>query len=224
MEQFRLTPLVEVINLSKSYGDKKILEGISFKVYPGEIFAIVGKTGVGKTTLLHCILGILNYQGEVHLNGSYSFSPQRPAFYPELTLKENLFHFGRIQKITNLEAKAKHLLKLVDLNDEENELAKNLSGGMAKRFDLACALINNPKIIFLDEPTSDLDIVTRNKIMKIIKVLAAQGRAIVLVSHEISELGCANKIAILHNKKFVALAEPKKLSPLEKTFEKLTCY
>lgn len=194
--------------ISKNFGTTKVLKDISFKVIPGEIFGIIGLSGSGKTTLLNIIIGFLQAdKGNIILEFSektqetvteeskyvkrlFGFSTQTPSFYGKLNVFENLMHFASLYNISfNLRKKrCAELTDAVGLSEHQNTLAQNLSLGMQKRLDIACALIHKPKILVMDEPTADLDLFTQMQIWNLIKKINTEGTTIVLTSHSLAEI------------------------------------
>jgi ABC-2 type transport system ATP-binding protein len=215
-------PVVKIRGVSKSFGPKLVLNNISLDINEGEIFGIIGQSGAGKTTLLECLVGFLNInQGEIEyksddnvynyvsikkhakeLNKNIGFAMQHPSFYDKLTIKENLEYFATLYNIPKqfIEARIKKLLDLVELTGDENTVAENLSGGMQKRLDIACSMINDPKILILDEPTADLDPVLRKHIWDLIRRINSLGKTIIVSSHFLEEMDAlCSRIAIIAN-------------------------
>jgi len=220
VEKIPKTAMIGVEGVSKSFNEKKVLNNISFKVRPGEIFGVIGLSGSGKTTLLKLIVGFLKpdagdvvlemkngkrisvYQQPELVKSMFGFSAQSPSFYEKLTVEENLAHFGELYGLLpgKIMSKTNYLLNLVGLIDSKKEIANNLSGGMQKRLDIACALLHDPKLLLLDEPTADLDPVLRVHIWEIIRNIKKQGTTIVIASHFIDEIEyLCDRIAILRN-------------------------
>ena len=212
-------PLLRVANLCKRFGQKVVLTNINFDVGQGEIFGIIGPSGVGKTTLLECVVGFLRPEsGEVALRVGeawysllgrigqqvrrlFGFASQYPSFYANLTVHENLHYFGTLYDVPNprLLINIEHLLNLVGLGSEQATLAGNLSGGMQKRLEIACALVHNPPVLLLDEPTADLDQLSRKNIWSLIKAVNARGTTIIMASHFLQEMEqLCTRVAVLH--------------------------
>jgi ABC-2 type transport system ATP-binding protein len=187
-------PLIVVDKLGKSFGRKKVLSNVSFEVKPGEIIGMIGASGSGKTTLLNMLIGFISpdtgdvkykepqmiadkpiyksvFKQQKKFKNIYGFAAQLPSFYEKLTVKENLYYFGELYSLSKevLHSNVHSLLKLIDLEAASNQLGKNLSGGMERRLDIACALIHNPQVLIMDEPTSDLDPLLRRSIWALIK-------------------------------------------------------
>jgi ABC-2 type transport system ATP-binding protein len=144
----------------------------------------------------------------------FGFAAQHPSFYGMLTVEENLQHFSSLYKITKKEriSRCSSLVKMVGLAGSEKVLSQNLSGGMKKRLDIACSLVHSPKILILDEPTSDLDPVSREEMWDLIKEINSHGTTIILASHFVNELEeLCSRFAILHNTKIVEVGTPEEL-------------
>lgn len=218
--------------LAKSFQEHQVLENIDFDINSGEIFGIIGVSGAGKTTLLNLLVGFLRpEQGDVILalpDGTIQsiykrpelikkhigFSTQTPSFYNKLTVRENLEHFARLYQLTepDLTRRINALIDLVGLKEARDVLAVHLSGGMQKRLDIACALIHDPAILILDEPTADLDPILRKQLWELIKQINTKGTTILLASHFLAEIELlCNRIAILQNKKIIELGTAEQL-------------
>jgi len=229
-------PIFKVQEVLKRFGEHIILDNVSFDIRKGEIFGIIGASGAGKTTLLNIIVGFMRpEQGDVlfrfeHLldfqkamtfrsvfkkqeavKKIYGFASQVPSFYRNLTLRENLEYFGSLYDLSAdaLKTNIETLLNLMDLKNYEDLAAKNLSGGMERRLDIACALIHDPAVLVLDEPTADLDPVLREHIWTLVKKINKKGTTIILASHHLTELeDICSRIAILKDKKVIDVASP----------------
>ncbi len=207
-------PLLKIESLSKSYGRKQILRDISLDIHSGEIIGIIGASGTGKTTFLNCLVGFIKadsgdvlfkepgllgtetviyksvYKQQRKFKRVYGFASQIPSFYEKLTVKENVMYFGSLYDLSRdtLNTNVNTLLKLMNLNNASYILGKNLSGGMERRLDIACALVHNPQLLILDEPTADLDPILRNNIWDLLKQINKKGTTILLSSHHLNEL------------------------------------
>lgn len=218
-------PILKFENTSKSFGKRVILDRINLEICSGEIFGIIGPSGIGKTTFLKTLIGYYTpNEGDIlfaeragreyawrsifsnlkGINKIFGFAAQQPSFYDQLTVYENLDYFSTLY---NVSAQAKKvnceaLIKFMNLDKARNSLAKNLSGGMRRRLDIACALSHNPEILVLDEPTSDLDPILANHIWNLLKKINKKGTTIILASHHISDLEqICSRIGILLNGK-----------------------
>lgn len=224
---------VRVACVKKSFGKNIVLDGINIAVMPGEIFGIIGLSGSGKTTLLNTIVGFVTPdEGDVvvklhdkdeeyivsaqanRMKCIFGFAAQRPSFYGKLTVEENIDYFASLYGFSRKERKLRreYLIRMVGLEHSKNVLAQDLSGGMQKRLDMACAIVHDPKILLLDEPTSDLDSVTREEVWKLIKEINSKGTTIILASHFVNELEeLCTRFAILHNSKIAEIGTPDEL-------------
>ncbi|MDI6737009.1 MAG: ABC transporter ATP-binding protein [Nanoarchaeota archaeon] len=214
-------------SLSKSFGKKKVLNNISLNIPKGSYFGIIGLSGSGKTTLMNILIGYWKQSsGKVFFDGkqlkfsktrlheNIGFATQSISVYPLLTAKENLAYFGRLygMKDESIRKRTTAILDLMDLTDAENLLAKELSTGMIRRLDIACSLIHNPKVLFLDEPTEDLDPVLRKEMLALIKKINDQGKTIIMASHMLDEVEVVcSRIAIIHNGEIIECGSPDEL-------------
>lgn len=215
--------VIEVKNLKKLYGKLAAVNGVSFHVEKGEIFGLLGENGAGKTTTLEIIEGLrkptsgeISILGHIAHNGTddkikerIGVQLQSSAYYSFLNLKEILELFGGFYQ-KHLEAE--ELLKMVNLEDKANALVSNLSGGQKQRFSIVASLVNDPEIVFLDEPTTGLDPVARRNLWNIITEIKKRGKTIVLTTHymEEAEILC-DRIAIMEKGKILAMDETHKL-------------
>ncbi len=211
--------IIEVRNLVKNYGSFEAVKGISFEVYEGEIFGLLGPNGAGKSTTLEIIETLREKSGgEVYVNG-YDLDKdkdkikriigvqlQASGFYPGLKLSELIELFSGLY---NEPVDPHTLLKLVKLEDKTKNKFKELSGGQKQRFSIATTLINKPKIIFLDEPTTGLDPQARRNLWDLVKDIRCKGTTVIITTHYMdeAELLC-DRVAIMDEGKIIALASP----------------
>lgn len=230
--------VVEVKNLSKSYKNLKAVDNVSFNVKKGEILGLLGPNGSGKSTTINSILSLLKIDsGEIKLFGEV-MSPsnykvkknigvifQEVGVFDELTVKENIDYFcGLYISDKNIRKKyAMDAIKLVHLEDFVNFYPKQLSGGLLRRLNIACGISHKPKLIFLDEPTSQVDPQSRNSILDSIKSLSKEGASIVYTTHYMEEVEilCDN-IIILDKGKIIASGTNDELKNLIDVEEKIT--
>lgn len=184
--------MIECTNLTKSYKKKCVVDNLSFSVSNGEIFAFLGSNGAGKTTTIKMILGLVGIDsGEVIMaeNTKIGYSPETPYFPPFLTGYEVLEYYAGIQKISKTERKTEipQLLETVGLENDKTRV-KNYSKGMLQRLALAQALLGNPNLLILDEPTAGLDALGRLEIMQLIEKLKIGGKTIIINSHILNDI------------------------------------
>jgi ABC-2 type transport system ATP-binding protein len=208
--------IIEVKNLTKRYGDFTAVNGVSFAVRRGETFGILGPNGAGKTTTMEMMEGLKSItSGQVILDGNdvatqvrevkskIGVQLQSSSFFDGLNLKELLETFGSLY---GREVDAMKLLGQVQLTDKAKNQAKELSGGQKQRLSIAVALVNDPKVIFLDEPTTGLDPQARRNLWELIRQIKATGKTIVLTTHYMDEAQIlCDRIAIMDHSKIVAL-------------------
>ncbi|MFT3823397.1 MAG: ABC transporter ATP-binding protein [Chitinophagaceae bacterium] len=212
-------PVISVKNLVKNYGNFEAVKGISFEVYEGEIFGLLGPNGAGKSTTLEIIETLREKtSGEVYVNGfNLDKEPdaikkiigvqlQTSGFYPGLNLTELIELFAGLYNET---VDAAALLKMVNLEDKAKNKFKDLSGGQKQRFSIATTLINKPKVIFLDEPTTGLDPQARRNLWDLVLNIRQQGTTVIITTHYMDEAEVlCDRIAIVDSGKIIALGTP----------------
>lgn len=227
-------PILKVKDLKKSYGDKTAVNGISFEVERGEIFGILGPNGAGKTTTLEMIETLREIDGgQVLLDGIdvakdpqrvkyiIGVQPQSPAFMDKVKLTELLEQTAAAygERVDTLK-----YLKDVDLEDKADSYIEQLSGGQKQRFSIAAALVHQPKVFFMDEPTTGLDPQARRNLWDLVKRISKQGITVILTTHYMEEAQIlCNRVAIMDNGKIIALDSPQTLVQklLKKGFKKV---
>lgn len=185
--------MLEVINLSKSYGKTNAVKNISFQVGKGEIAVLAGPNGAGKSTIIKSIAGLLKYEGIIKIGGnlnksiegkgSLGYIPEMPSLFPLLTISEHITLMAHGFKVKNYEDRAEELLKLFDLYDKKDKFGSELSKGMQQKVSICCALITNPKVLLVDEPMIGLDPKAIRNMKEILMELKNQGTSIVLSTH-----------------------------------------
>lgn len=221
---------IEVKGLRKSFKDTEVLSGVDFEVKQGEIFALLGSNGAGKTTVIRILTTLLKAEGGTatvnafnvmsqpsYVRQSISLTGQFAAVDEILTGRENLVMIAKLRHLKNSRRIANDLLKRFGLIDAADRRVSTFSGGMRRRLDIAMSLVGKPQIIFLDEPTTGLDPEGRIEVWKTIKELASNGITVFLTTQYLEEAEqLADRIAILHEGRIIAngtLAELKKLFP-----------
>ncbi len=204
--------IIEIRNLSKSFGDKKVLNDISFDVKKGEIYGIVGKNGAGKSTLLKCILGLIpRYDGKIsgESNGKVDLKDvgsilEEPVFFGNLTGYENLLYYSRCFGIKD-KKEIEELLKELKLYDAKDKKYKKYSLGMKQRLAIALSMIGNPSVLILDEPINGIDPIGIIEIRNILRKLSKEkGKTIIISSHILSEVEMlCDRCLILDGGKFI---------------------
>jgi len=235
---------IKVQNLFKKFGDFTAVNDLSFEVKPGELFGLLGPNGAGKTTAISIMTGLLEpssgtafvggFNIKSHINEIRKFigvCPQEPAFYPYLTGRENVELFGNLHNVPKkiLKQRTEELLELVGLIEGATRRAGNYSGGMIRRISLVMALINDPEIAFLDEPTVAMDPQSRRATWSFVKNLKERKKTVVLTTHYIEEAeALCDRVGIIDAGKLIALDTPQALmqehnaDDLEGVFLKIT--
>ena len=215
-------PAIDVNNLCKSYGSLNAVDGISFQVEQGEIFSLLGPNGAGKTTTVEILEGLRQrdtgsvkvmemdpWKDGYELHKKIGVIPQGFRFFDKSTPIEAIRYYA---SLFNVRADPEKILSEVILNDSKNIIFENLSGGQKQKMGLALALVNNPQLLFLDEPTTGLDPQARRAMWDVIRALKRQGRTILLTTHYLEEAELlADKVAIMTKGKIIAAGSPQEL-------------
>ena len=193
-------PMIRVSGVSKSFGKLRAVDGLSFEVGPGEILGLLGPNGAGKSTTIGMICGLLTPDAgavtvgdrppsEPGARASLGVAPQELAVYEQLSANENLRFFGTLYGLRGaaLQQRVDELLEFVSLSDRASDRAGGFSGGMLRRLNLACALMHDPEVILLDEPTAGVDPQSRNRLYELVERLREMGRAILYTTHYMEE-------------------------------------
>lgn len=215
--------LIEVRNLGKRFGDQVAVDGLSLRVKPGEIYALVGPDGAGKTTTMRLLCGAYRADhGSVHLAGidlqreteraraQIGYLPQRFSLYGDLTVKENLRFFSEVRGLAReqWQERSLHILRFVGLEEFSNRRADALSGGMRQKLGLAAALIHQPHILLLDEPTGGVDAVTRQAFWQLLIELLREGVAILISTPYMDEAARSSKVGFLSDGRLLVEGAP----------------
>ncbi|MBK9403003.1 MAG: ABC transporter ATP-binding protein [Ignavibacteria bacterium] len=214
--------IIQVNGLVKKYGDLTAVNGISFDVYKGEIFGLLGPNGAGKTTTLEIMETLRDKtSGEVLIDGLsvdkdqnlikkiIGVQLQAAGYYPNLYLNELLELFAGLY---NVDIDPAEILKLVDLNEKTGSKFKELSGGQKQRFSICTTIINNPKVIFLDEPTTGLDPQARRNLWELIRTIREKGTTVMLTTHYMDEAEIlCDRVGIIDHGKILTIDTPDNL-------------
>ncbi|MDQ8733512.1 ABC transporter ATP-binding protein [Paenibacillus sp. LHD-38] len=228
---------VELQGITRRFSGRTVLEGITLSIPQGELFGLLGPSGSGKTTLIKIMTGIDRADdGSVRMLGekmpqlkmlqAFGYMAQSDALYNELTGKQNLAFFGAMFGLKGeaLQARIQAVSKLVALTDHLNKQTAAYSGGMKRRLSLAIALLHEPKLLVLDEPTVGIDPVLRKSIWKELSELATQGVTIILTTHVMDEAEKCDRLGLIRSGKLIAVDTPQALkeqagcSTLEEAF------
>ncbi|GAB2509229.1 ABC transporter ATP-binding protein [Lysobacter humi (ex Lee et al. 2017)] len=211
--------MLDVQDVRKAYGPTVALDGLSLAVREGEIFGLLGPNGAGKSTLMSLVAGLLRPDaGQVQVGGAapaepatrrhIGLAPQALALYDTLTGRENLEFFGRLHDLggARLRARVDAALGFVALADRQHDRAGGYSGGMKRRLNLAAALLHEPAMVLLDEPTAGVDPQSRNALFDNVEALRAQGRTVVYTTHYMEEVErLCDRIAIVDRGRVLAV-------------------
>lgn len=221
-----LEKIISVNNLSKTFGSFSAVDSISFDVYKGEIFGFLGANGAGKTTAMKMLIGILKpSSGEATVAGfdvkkhaemvkkSIGYMSQKFSMYDDLTIKENITFFGGIYGLSRAEIKVKiaELIQELELNEVADKLVSALPLGWKQKLSFSVALLHEPKIVFLDEPTGGVDPITRRQFWEMIYAQANKGTTIFVTTHYMDEAEYCDRVSIMVEGKIEALDSPKNL-------------
>ena len=215
--------MIEVTHVSKYFGRLVAVDDLSFSVAPGEAVALWGANGAGKTTALRCLLGLIPFTGQVTIAGlnarkqgklmrhNIGFVPQELAFHDDMTVAETLTFYARIKKVP-----AGHdfapLLKQLQLTTHIKKRVGDLSGGLKQRMALALALLSEPPILLLDEPSANLDIRARDSFLQLLSEFKNAGKTLLFSSHRLDEVtALADRVLLLEAGKLVVDAPPSEL-------------
>ncbi|MFZ1474427.1 MAG: ABC transporter ATP-binding protein [Anaerolineae bacterium] len=232
-----MAPVIEVSQVNKVFGEQVALRDVSLRVEPGEIFCLLGPSGSGKTTLIRLLNGVyFPTQGRVTVFGKeparfsrqdreqIGYMPQMFVLYPNLSVAENLNFIASIYGLSWRDRRQRlpRLLELVNLTEHQRSLAGNISGGMKRRLELACALLHEPALVYMDEPTAGIDPILRASLWKEFRSLrdeeriGPQGeslgrRTLFVTTQYVSEADSCDKVAIVAKGELVALGTPQEL-------------
>jgi ABC-2 type transport system ATP-binding protein len=229
--------IIQIENLIKSYGKIEAVRDVSLNVERGEMLGLVGPDGAGKTTMIRILCGLLNRDsGKVtvldkefslsrkEIQNSIGYLSQKFSLYGDLSVDENIEFFAEIHNVKNYEARRDELLEFTRLKPFRDRVADKLSGGMKQKLALACSLIHKPIILFLDEPTTGVDPVSRRDFWKILSGLLKEGITIFMSTPYLDEAERCNRVAMMNNGKIIAMNTPKKIKEsMTKSIVEIIC-
>jgi ABC-2 type transport system ATP-binding protein len=208
---------IRLREVSMSFDKTPVLRNVSLEIRQGDIVCLLGPSGSGKSTLIRLMLGALaadsgeisfddTYVPDLSLLGRVGYMPQNDAVYTDLSGEANLIFFGRLHRLprTVLKERIKAVLAMTDLTDARNKLVSHYSGGMKKRLSLATALLHEPDVLLLDEPTVGIDPVLRKRIWDSFRELQARGKSIIVTTHVMDEVAWCDKAALLYDGRIIA--------------------
>ena len=217
---------ININNLTKKFGDFTSVDSISFTVKKGEVFGFLGANGAGKTTTIKMLCGILAPTSGDAFVGGYSimkepdkvktkigYMSQRFSLYNDLTVEENINFFGGVYGLngSDLDERKKWVLSIANLEGKEKLLTESLPGGIKQRLALGTAVIHKPEIVFLDEPTSGVDPISRRSFWDLINNLASEGTTVFVTTHYLEEAEYCNDIILIDAGKLIAQGNPEEL-------------
>lgn len=219
--------MLVIDHITKSFGKKEIIKNVSFEVKKGETFGLLGPNGAGKSTTISMICGLISYDsGDIKVSGKsvkeypleakkkIGIVPQDIALYPTLSAKENLFFWGKMYGLNGKVAKerAEEVLAYVGLQDRGKDKIETFSGGMKRRINIGAALMHEPELLIMDEPTVGIDPQSRNHILETVKKLNEKGMTVIYTSHYMEEVEyLCERIAIVDHGKVIALGTKREL-------------
>ena len=219
-------PIISAAGLTRAFDDHVAVDNLTFDVQPGTILGVVGPSGSGKTTTIRMLTGTLGRtSGEIQVLGEdpmdftrrtrsrIAYMPQLFSLYEDLSAQENVGFVAALYGIGPFKRRRliRRALEVVDLHDARHRLARDLSGGMQRRLELACALVHSPDVLFVDEPTAGIDPLLRQSIWDELRKLSDEGRTLLVTTQYVSEAEYCDRVALIVDGALVALDEPEEL-------------
>ena len=217
---------VEAVNLTKRFGDFTAVDGVTFNIVRGEIFGFLGPKGAGKTTTIRMLLGLLRpTSGRATVLGydiarqseeirrNIGYMSQRFSLYQDLTVAENLDFYGRTYGVRGeqMRQRKQFVMEMAGLQGRERELTRNLSGGWKQRLALGAAILHEPRVLFLDEPTAGVDPISRRAFWDLLYELAERRTTILVTTHYMDEAEHCQDLAFIHNGRIIAQGSPEEI-------------
>ncbi len=222
-------PIISAAHVSRAFDAKTVVDDLTFDVEPGTILGVVGPSGSGKTTTVRMLTGTLGRTGgEIRVlgedpmsfsrgtRGRIAYMPQLFSLYEDLSAQENVGFVAALYGIGPFarRSRIRQALEVVDLYDARHRLARDLSGGMQRRLELACALVHSPDVLFVDEPTAGIDPMLRQTIWDELRRLRDEGRTLVVTTQYVAEAEYCDRVALIADGELVALDTPEELRKL----------
>ncbi len=218
-------PLIQIKQLTKRFSGLTVVDQLSLEIPAGQAVALWGPNGAGKTTTLRCLIGLLPYDGYIEIEGMdvrrqgkavrklIGFVPQELAFHDDLSVEETMYFYARLKGVhARLSDQILPVIARVDLSGHEEKLIRELSGGLKQRLALGIALLGDPRILVLDEPTSNLDVHARDDFLDLLLELKTSGMTLVFSSHRLEEIASlADRVILLENGQLIADCPPDQL-------------
>ena len=228
---------INIEDLHKSYDDVKAVQGVSYNIRKGEMFGLVGPDAAGKTTTIRMLCGLVKpdsgtatlldmdiVKDKNKIKDEIGYLSQRFSLYGDLTIDENIEFFAEIHNVNDFENRRNELLEFTRLTPFRNRLADNLSGGMKQKLALACSLIHKPQVLFLDEPTTGVDPVSRRDFWKILSGLLKEEITIFMTTPYLDEAERCNRVALMNNGEIISLDTPQKVkASINKQIMEIVC-
>jgi len=217
---------IEVTNLSKKFGDFTAVDSISFSVDKGEIFGFLGANGAGKSTTIRMLCGLLSSTSGTATVAGYDinkqpdrikenigYMSQKFSLYEDLTVEENITFFGGVYGLSagRLRERMEWAVEMAGLKGREKSMTRELAAGWKQRLALGCAVLHQPRIVFLDEPTGGVDPVSRRNFWELINQLSQQGTTVLVTTHYLDEAEYCNRVMLIHAGRIVAGGSPQEL-------------
>jgi len=222
-------PIIVARDVSRAFDGRTVVDGLSFDVDPREILGVIGPSGSGKTTTVRMLTGTLGRtSGSIRVlgedpmrfsrraRGRIAYMPQLFSLYEDLSAQENVGFVAALYGIGPFKRRRliRHALDVVDLTDARHRLARDLSGGMQRRLELACALVHSPDVLFIDEPTAGIDPLLRQAIWDELRTLKQEGRTLLVTTQYVTEAEYCDRVALIADGELVALDTPDELRKL----------
>jgi ABC-2 type transport system ATP-binding protein len=213
-------------NLTKRFGEFTAVDRVSFHIRPGEVFGWLGPNGAGKTTTIRMLLGLIRPSaGKLRVLGydpvtetkimqaHVGYMSQLFTLYNDLTARENIHFYGRVYGLKRkaLAQRQEEIIQMAGLEGREDSLTANLSGGWKQRLALGCAIVHNPRVIFLDEPTAGVDAISRREFWGLIYAMANKGTTILVTTHYMDEAELCQRVGFINQGRLVAIGTPDEL-------------